>query len=365
MSYALTLKSNPGLVTNVSDGAYALPEDVIVSTLPSNYVIGELWYINGRARRTDQLTNAERTTLGLETQSGSSGSHDGSGSLSPGDVSELEPRDITLGDPDDEGGDSSSSGSETGSGSGGESGSESGEESGDAAEDTELESVGVGGGGTLVTVYLSASGWTLSGSGEDARYRQALANQAITHSTVLLVNRVNGAALPADLDWESADGMITFTCPAQPQARITILGVLMDPQDEATAKGTIRARPGADWQAVTYRQSLHVPGWSVNLIPGASVSIETPVDMRGARLLFGTPSRVEGTDAGAVLVTGIFVNAGGYLCYSLANAGLSTAVITDADIRILYAGALSGFVFDSEAEETVAEYISYRDFAEI
>ena len=235
-------------------------------------------------------------------------------------------------------------------------------------DDDSIENFSTLGQGTLCQIILaSGSEWAFVGSSGDpnAYYEQSFELELVTRSTVLNVTALTRSVLPGDLLWVCDDGVITFRVKVSqaPEADIVICGYLFDTGDPWQATGVIEARPGASWAAVTYKQGLHDSGWSVTIPSGSVESILTPVSFANARLLFATFMGVTGAEG--ILCTRIGLSGSGYLQFTLFNAGGSTATITDADIRILYDGRLTGFVADSEDDETVAEYISYRDFAEI
>ena len=240
----------------------------------------------------------------------------------------------------------------------------------ESTEDTDAQGLddieGLGQSGTLCTILLSpGSAWALVGTygTDDAYYEQSFSHAILTESTVLIPLALTRSALPADITWISDDGSLSFRCRAMPENPITISGLLIDTGDPWQAKGVLEARPGANWAAVTYKQSLHVSGWSLSIPAGQSATVQTPVSFTTARFLFGTPQGVTGADG--VLVTRMYVSAAGYFCYTLYNASAATATLTDADIRILYSGTLSGFVSSNQDDETVRQYIAYEDYAEI
>ena len=339
--YAISYESDPGRVLSISEGAYALPSQALVESVPEGGVIGDLWYVDGSVVKTADLTEAQREALGLTEQT-----------TPAAGVSLKAVRPVDNGV--SFGGDEPESGDEE----------EGGEDEPDEETDVDIDDVGIGPSGTLCTITLAPGEWALAGTGADAHYELAFQREILTPSTVLYIRAVNRGAMAGDIEWLSGEGVLTFSSEEEQISTIVIDGVLVDTGDPWQAYGKIEAHPGAGWAAVTYRQSLHTENWSAAVAAGAELTIQTPVNMSAARLLMWGPGMITSTIPG-VMMTRVYVNGGGYLCFTLFNAGADTATVTDADIRILYAGRLSGFVPDSQDDETVAEYIGYRDFSGI
>lgn len=332
MAIAITVRSNPGLVTAVSPAENALPSQILVDSLPEGGAVGvDLYYIGGEVKRAADLTDAERETLGLppaeeeEETGGSSGT--ASSPWSDDEDGGLESRGVEMG------------------GSGSNAASESG--GGQAAEDD--RGVTVSGGGTLCRITLPAAEWAAR-TGGSPHYIFAIANEAITPSTVLQVTGINRDALRRDLLWFSSEGLLTFGTDEPPTEDAVIDCVLIETGDDWQAVGRIDAWPQAAWRSLAYTLDLTKTANNAAVVAANHVKrIQTPLDFSDARLLFATP---EWTGGSRISIPNIYLDASGHLCVTLANLGSSAAKIDSLSLRILYTGTLSGL---TGAEEQTAD----------
>ena len=291
MAIAITVRSNPGLVTAVSPAESALPSQILVDSLPEGGAVGvDLYYIGGEVKRAADLTDAERETLGLppaeeeEETGGSSGT--ASSPWSDDEDGGLESRGVEMG------------------GSGSNAASESG--GGQAAEDE--RGVTVSGGGTLCRITLPAAEWAAR-TGGSPHYIFAIANEAITPSTVLQVTGINRDALRRDLLWFSSEGLLTFGTDEPPTEDVVIDCVLIETGDDWQAVGRIDAWPQAAWRSLAYTLDLTKTANNAAVVAAKSMFEMCTLVLQGALRGLGDTAatfRIQMTTSFAVWIPAYF-----------------------------------------------------------
>lgn len=365
MGYAIHYDSSDGQILSLTVSEYASAGDWIVSALPPNFStsgfrvkLGDPLYLIHIASGYAYNENGQRVVSADESGVDSDSTYTG----------EIEPRDITLGDLDDE-----PSGGSSGDSSGGTSGSTSGGTSGGTSEDdTEDDSdevvdlTGVSSTkGILVNVRLKQENWVLDTNTNE--WVRAIYNPAITKSTVLHVTGVNRQVLTAHVYWEAADEVITFHTASRPSADLLMNGVLSETGDDWTAKGVVEAWPGAGLVSKRFRQSLNADDWSVTLsargTDGDTKTILTSVGFANAQLLFATP---EWTGNTHVVIPSVFVHDEYQrLCYTLTNLSDYDVTITEVSLRLLYNGTVSNLTEEAQDSAALSGYITNVDIDEL
>lgn len=320
--YAIQYDDQNGEILNVVDAQFADSNDWIVTALPT-YFVKSHYYVK----------NIDGTNYFIDGTDGYAYDSDGNRSSEHDQeptllVEETLSDEETLGDDGE---------------------TEYLEEEGFAEETTLSEDadVNVYGRGDIMKIVLPLGTWVKdSVSAYNERtgwFIKTLYNGNITQETILYILGVNQEAVLSDIFWQSGEGKITFFTDTEPLEDIEITVVLREATG-SVGRGRINAWPGKQFRAALYLHSLHMgEEKSISLASGMSINISTPVDFASATLLFAAPQWTGNT---WVTIPKIYVDSSSKkLCFTLMNMHPSeTAVITEVELRLLFAGTLSGLV---------------------
>lgn len=339
--YAIQYDDRNGEILNVVDAQFADSNDWIVTALPA-YFVKSYYYVKN-IDGTNYFIDG-RDGYAYDSDGNRSSEHDQDQTL----VEETLADEETLGDDD---------------------GTEYLEEEAFAAEETTLSAdadIDVYGSGDIMKIVLPLGTWVKDSvsayNGRTGWFIKTLYNENITQETILYILGVNQEAVLSDIFWKSGEGKITFFTDTEPLENIEITAILRVASG-SVGNGRINAWPGKQFRAALYLHSLHMGGEkSISLASGMSINISTPVDFASATLLFAAP---QWTGNMWVTIPKIYVDSSSKkLCFTLMNMHPSeTAVITEVELRLLFAGTLSGLVVPDGVNIEQSNSASYGDRA--